>query len=68
MSGLVCSSIDVLKYLEGLQNLRNLYIRQYAIITGNCNDIVDLRNTGLTYAEIKRNNCKYIFSIYYDIY
>lgn len=68
MSGLNCSSIDVLKYLEGLQDLKNLYIRQYALKIGWDTAVLDFSNTGLTYASIKRNNCKFLFSIKYDIY
>lgn len=62
MSGLVCSSMDVFKCLEGLQELKNLYTAQWEAGIGNNSTEVDFRNTGLINAFIRRNKSKYIFS------
>lgn len=53
MSGLVCSSIDVFKCLEGLENLKTLYVSQWNSKIGDVNAFVDFRNTGLTYVFMR---------------
>ena len=53
MSGLVCSSIDVFKCLEGLENLKTLYASQWNSKIGDINTVVDFRNTGLTYVFMR---------------
>ena len=53
MSGLVCSSIDVFKNLEGLTSLKQLQVGQWASGIGSKDEIIDLRNTGLTFAWIQ---------------
>ncbi len=62
MSGLVCSSIDVFKCLEGLQDLKNLYVAQWEAGVGNSSTEVDFRNTGLVNAYVRRNSSEYLFS------
>ena len=47
-SGLICSSIDVFKCLEGLKDLTNLNVCQWTSYIGSSNTVVDLSNTGLT--------------------
>ena len=49
MSGLVCTSIDVFKCLEGLNNLTTLYAGGTNSRIGNEGTVIDLTKTGLTY-------------------
>ena len=49
MSGLVCSSIDVFKCLEGLNNLTTLYAGGTNDRIGDERTIIDFSKTGLTY-------------------
>ena len=51
-SGLICSSIDVFKCLEGLKDLTTLNVCQWSSNIGSFDAVVDLSNTGLTYANI----------------
>ena len=51
-SGLVCSSIDVFKCLEGLKDLTNLYVCQFTSYIGSVDEVVDLSTTGLIDADI----------------
>ena len=53
MSGLVCSSIDIFKNLEGLISLKQLKVGQWESSVGSKDEIIDLRNTGLTSAHIQ---------------
>ena len=62
MSGLNCSSIEVVKCLEGLENLKSLRIAQWGYKIGNASSIIDLRNTDLEYVSVSRSYSKYLFS------
>ena len=55
ISGLVCSNIDVFKCLEGLTDLKNLYVAQWDDFIGSVTTILDLSNTNLTSASIRRS-------------
>ena len=46
-SGLVCSSIEVFKGLEGLKSLNSIYSCEWSLNIGGASAIVDLQNTGL---------------------
>ncbi len=61
-SGLNCTSIDVIKCLEGLENLKYLRIAQWGAKIGSASSVIDLRNTGLEYVSISRNHSKCLFS------
>ena len=63
MSGLNCSSIEVLKCLEGVENLEYLEIGEWGNLMGNASVILDLRNTNLKKIYIRRNYSKYLLSI-----
>ena len=52
MSGLNCSSIEVFKCLEKLEDLEYLYVAQWSGCIGSSNDIVRLENTNLKKAYI----------------
>ena len=54
-SGLICSSTEVFKCLEKLEDLEYLYVCQWKNGIGNEFFVVDLRNTKLKIAEITRN-------------
>ena len=65
MSGLVCSSIDVFKCLENLKDLEYLRVQQWNYGIGSASEIIDLSNTNLKEATIRRCNGEYLFSKYY---
>ena len=65
MTGLNCSSMEVFKCLEGLEDLNTLFATQHPEVIGNNNIIVDFRNTGLKTANINRYKSKYLFSRLY---
>ena len=46
-SGLNCSSIEVFKCLEKLEDLEYLYVAQWGSFIGNSNEVVRLENTNL---------------------
>ncbi len=52
LSALVCSNIDVFKYLEGVKDLEYLYVAQWGDTIGDESTIIDLRNTSLITASI----------------
>ena len=53
MSGLVCSDIDTLKYIENLNSLNRLNIGQWSSTIGEANTIIDLRSTNLKSVTIR---------------
>ena len=65
MSGLVCSSIEVFKCLENLKDLEYLRVQQWNYGIGSASEIIDLSNTNLKGATIRRCNGEYLFSKYY---
>ena len=65
MSGLVCSSIEVFKCLENLKDLEYLRVQQWKYGIGSASEIIDLSNTNLKEATIRRCNGEYLFSKYY---
>ena len=65
MSGLVCSSIEVFKCLENLKDLEYLRVQQWNYGIGSASEIIDLSNTNLKEATIRRCNGEYLFSKYY---
>ena len=65
MSGLVCSSIEVFKCLENLKDLEYLRVQQWKYGIGSVSEIIDLSNTNLKEATIRRCNGEYLFSKYY---
>ena len=56
MSGLVCSSIEVLKNIEKVNELEYLYIGEWEERIGDASTVIDLRNTKLKEAKIYRSN------------
>ena len=66
MYGLVCSNMKTFKCLEELEDLEYLYVNQYGQGIGSKSDVVDLRNTSIKTGRIRRCNCKYLFTKYYN--
>ena len=63
MSGLVCSSIEVFKCLENLDNLEYLYAIQFGMRIGDKNTtIIDLSKTNLKESDIRRSVRKNLFT------
>ena len=58
--------METFKCLEELEDLEYLYVNQYGQGIGSKSDVVDLRNTSIKTGRIRRCNCKYLFTKYYN--